>query len=296
MQHLTLKDLHTEKPRWCVGCGNYGILLALKRFLIDKQIMPHKTVNISGIGCSGRTPNYMNTYGVHAIHGRPITIAFGLALAQEDLKIIIHSGDGDALSIGGNHLIHGINRNFNCIFLLYDNQTYALTKNQTSPTTPKEHRTNTNPMGSLIEPLNSIRIALGIGGSFVASTADWMSDHIYNTIKAAYEHRGFSFIHVFQRCSYYHSHDFDHETTKGFAFLKHKNGIQPDKLISAKAEIIEHDPSDLQTAFQLANDEKKYLGLFFQNFNKPCYDEILHNQIRATEQKPYPSLLDQYKI
>ena len=149
----TIKDLQTANPRWCVGCGDFGIIMGIKRFMVDTQLPAHMTVNVSGIGCSGRAPNYINAYGVHSIHGRPITVATGLALSRPDLNLFIHSGDGDALSIGGNHLIHGINKNFNCVFMLYDNELYALTKNQTSPTTRKDHKTMTQPRGSYLDPL-----------------------------------------------------------------------------------------------------------------------------------------------
>jgi len=197
---LTIKDLNTENPRWCVGCGDFGILIGLKRFMIDEHLLPHETVNISGIGCSGRTPFYVNTYGLHSIHGRAIPVAMGLALTRPDLHLIIHSGDGDALSIGGNHLIHGINKNFKCTFILYDNEIYALTKSQTSPTTRKGHKTNTQPTGTYLDPIVPSKFALGVGASYVANTADWMPDHFTNTLKSAFKHEGFSFVHVFQRC------------------------------------------------------------------------------------------------
>ena len=120
-QPLTIKDLNTENPRWCAGCGDFGIIMGIKRFMVDTQMLAHQTVNVSGIGCSGRASNYINAYGVHSIHGRPITVAMGLALSRPDLNLFIHSGDGDALSIGGNHLLHGVNKNFKCVFLMYDN-------------------------------------------------------------------------------------------------------------------------------------------------------------------------------
>src|SRR3989344_9363353 len=222
---LTIKDLNTENPRWCTGCGDFGIIMALKRFMIDEHLNPSMTVNVSGIGCSGRAPNYINTYGLHTIHGRPITLALGLALARPDLNVFIHSGDGDAMSIGGNHLIHGINKNFKCVFLMYDNEIYALTKNQTSPTTRKTHKTMTQPQGTLLDPLNPVRLALGIGASFVASTADWMPDHLASTIKVAFQHKGFAFVHISQRCPHFDEKNFDHKTTSWFSYLKHDKGI-----------------------------------------------------------------------
>ncbi len=293
---LTVKDLHTENPRWCLGCGDFGIVMGIKRFMIDTQMDPSHTVNVSGIGCSGRAPNYINTYGVHSIHGRPITVALGLALARPDLNLFVHSGDGDALSIGGNHLIHGINKNFKCVFLLYDNELYALTKSQTSPTTRKGHPTNTQPAGTILEPINPVRLAVGLGASFVASTADWMPDHLASTIAAAYQHKGFAFVHISQRCPHFDPENFDHKTTSWFSFLKHEKGILPDKRLSEKTEVIEHDPSNMETAFKLANSPQRYFGLFYHEPTKACYDEIIRNMVKSATPKPRAEILNHYKI
>ncbi len=293
---LTLKDLQTENPRWCAGCGDFGIVMGLKKFYVDRQMDPAHVVNVSGIGCSGRTPNYINTYGIHTIHGRPITIALGLALARPDLNIFISSGDGDALSIGGNHLIHGINKNFNCVFLLFDNELYALTKSQTSPTTRKGHKTNTQPSGTYLEPLNPIKLALGIGASFIASTADWLPDHFASTLKAAFDHKGFSFVHISQRCPHFDENNFDHKTTSWFSFFSHEKGIPPDKRIADKTEVIKHDPSDLEAAFRYAQSQRRYFGLFYRDPSKPCYDDILINQVKNTPKKSRAAILDHYSL
>ena len=293
---LSVKDLHTENPRWCVGCGDFGIVMGLKRFFVDQQLSPAHTVNVSGIGCSGRAPNYINTYGVHSIHGRPITVALGLAIARPDLNIFVHSGDGDALSIGGNHFIHGINKNFNCVFLLYDNELYALTKNQTSPTTRKGHATSTQPVGTYLDPLNPIRMALGIGASFIAGTADWIPDHLAKVLDAAFEHPGFSFVHISQRCPHFDPDNFNHKETNWFAFLNHENGVAPDKRLADKVEVVQHDPSNMEEAFKYANAQRRYFGLFYQNRNKPCYDEILRNQVKNAKPRSRSNLLDYYKI
>ena len=121
---VTMKDLKSSDPRWCTGCGDYTILVGLRKFMVNNQISQENTVNISGIGCSGRIPHYMNTYGIHSIHGRAVPVAMGVALARPELDVFIHSGDGDSLSIGANHLLHGIKKNFNCVYLLFDNQIY----------------------------------------------------------------------------------------------------------------------------------------------------------------------------
>ena len=293
---LTIKELHTENPRWCTGCGDFGIVMAVKRFMIDSHLVPAQTVNVSGIGWSGRAPNYINTYGMHGIHGRPITLALGLALSRPDLHVFVHSGDGDALSIGGNHFIHGTNKNFKCVFLLYDNEIYALTKNQTSPTTRKDHTTMTQPQGTYLEPLNAVRLALGIGASFIASTADWLPDHLASTLQAASAHPGFAVIHISQRCPHFDPDNFDHKTTNWFSFLKHAKGIPPDKRIADKAEQTEHDPSNLENAFRLACDPKRYFGLFYHDPKKPCYDEIMRNLVKNAPQKSRADILNHYRI
>lgn len=293
---LTIKDLHTENPRWCAGCGDFGVIMGVKRFMVDQHMLPHMTVNVSGIGCSGRAPNYINTFGVHSIHGRPIPVATGLALARPDLKVFVHSGDGDALSIGGNHFIHGINKNFRCTFLLYDNELYALTKNQTSPTTRKDHATNTQPAGTYLEPLNAVCMALGLGASFVASTADWMPDHLTSCLEAASKHKGFAFIHISQRCPHFDPDNFDHKTSSWFSFLAHEKGVPAEKRLVDKTEVIQHDPTNLEAAFKYASAPRRYFGLFYQNPNKPCYDEIMHNLIKNAPQKPRAAILDRYKI
>ncbi len=293
---VTLKDLQTENPRWCTACGDFGILMGMKRFVVDKQLSQVTTVNVSGIGCSGRSPNYMNTYGAHTIHGRPITFATGLVLTRPDLQVFIHSGDGDALSIGGNHLIHGINKNFNCVFLMYDNELYALTKSQSSPTTRKGHPTNTQPGGTFMEPLNAVRLVLGIGASFVASTADWMPDHLAKTLEAAYEHKGFSFVHISQRCPHFDPNNFAHKETNWFSFLTHEKGIAPDKRIADKTELTAHDPGDLQAAFRFAADDRRYFGLFYRDSTKPVYDQIMRDAVKNAKAKPRANILDKFGI
>src|SRR3989338_5864973 len=295
-QELTVKALNTENPRWCAGCGDFGIIMGLKRFYVDQQMPLDQTVNVSGIGCSGRAPNYINTYGVHTIHGRPITVALGLALARPELNIFVHSGDGDALSIGGNHLIHGINKNFKCVFLLYDNELYALTKSQTSPTTRKGHKTMTQPQGTYLDPINPVKLALGIGVSFVASTTDWMPDHLTSTIKAAFNHKGFAFVHISQRCPHFDEDNFDHKTTSWFSFLTHEKGIPPDKRLVDKTEVVQHDPSNLENAFKYAQSERRYYGLFYQDTVKPSYDKILHDMVKNTPRKPRSGILDAFLL
>lgn len=295
-EKYTLKDYGTGNSRWCPGCGNFSIISAVKQFFAEEQLPPHDIVNISGIGCSSRSPYYFNTFGVHSIHGRAIPVATGLAITRPDLKLFIHSGDGDAISIGCGHLIHGINKNFNCVFLLYDNELYSLTKNQSSPTTRKGHKTNTQPYGTFLPPIYPTSLALGAGASFVASTASWLPEHLRSIIKAAYAHQGFSFIHITQQCPHFDHDNFDHKDTSWFSFLTHENGITPDKRIADKTEIIEHDPSNKNEAVRYANDEKLYFGLFYQDKNKVCYDHVLQEFTKNTKQIPPSQLLDSFKI
>jgi len=292
----SIKDLNTENPRWCVGCGDFSIIMGLKRFMVDQQIMAHNTVNVSGIGCSGRAPNYINAYGVHGIHGRAIPLALGLALTRPELNVFIHSGDGDALSIGCGHFIHGINKNFNCVFILYDNELYALTKSQTSPTTRKGHKTNTQPTGTYLDPINPIRLALGAGGSFIANTADWLQDHLVNTLRRAFDHKGFSFVRVSQRCPHFDPNNWDHKSTNWFSFLTHENGIPVDKRIADKVTQVQHDPSDLDAAFKLGSSNQTYFGLIYCNPNKPRYDEIIQSQVAGEKNVSHADLFDEYKI
>jgi len=270
--------------------------MGFKRFMVEEQLLPHETVNVSGIGCSGRVPFYINTYGVHSIHGRALPVALGIALAKPELNLFVHSGDGDAMSIGGNHLIHAINKNFNCTFIMYDNEIYALTKSQTSPTTRKGHKTNTQPTGTYLDPIHPVKFALGAGASFTANTADWLPDHLTNTLKAAFAHKGFSFVHIFQRCPHFDPGNFDHRSTDWFSFLTHENGIPPDKRLADKVEVIEHDPSDKDAAFKYAHSERPYMGLLYQRFDKPQYDDIIHTQLKEAESKPRSGILDGYKI
>jgi 2-oxoglutarate ferredoxin oxidoreductase subunit beta len=293
---LTIKSLTTENPRWCPGCGDFGILMALKRFMVNEHMEPAETVHVSGIGCSGRTPNYIKAYGLHGIHGRAIPIATGLALTRPDLNLFVHSGDGDALSIGGNHLLHGLNKNINCIFVLFNNELYALTKSQTSPTTRKGHKTNTQPSGTYLDPINPVRFALGVGASFVATTADWMSTHLVKTLEQAAAHKGFSFVHVSQRCPHFDPNAFEHKKGHWMTFLLDDNGVPPEKRFLKDAATAQHDPSDLTAAFDVSERFKSSFGIIYRNPDKPCYDDILRAQRNAAEPSDGSTLLDQFRI
>jgi len=198
----TRKDFSSDQEvRWCPGCGDYSVLTAVQLLLPDLNVRPESLVFVSGIGCSSRFPYYMNTYGVHSIHGRAPAVATGIAAARPDLSVWVITGDGDGLSIGGNHLIHALRRNVNLNILLFNNQIYGLTKGQYSPTSEIGKVTKSSPFGSLDYPFNPISVAIGAEASFVARTHDMDRAHMTETFRRAYEHRGASFVEIYQNCN-----------------------------------------------------------------------------------------------
>ena len=293
---ISMKDLKSSDPRWCTGCGDYTILVGLRKFMVNNQITRENTVNISGIGCSGRIPHYMNTYGIHSIHGRSIPVAMGVALAAPKLQLFIHSGDGDSLSIGANHLLHGIKKNFNCVYIMFDNQIYGLTKNQTSPTTRQGLPTQSQPTGSLLEPINPVTFALGAGASFVASTAEWLNKHFVDTLDAAYKHPGFSFVHVAQRCPKFNPSAWNFHDSSWMTFLTHnENGIGYDEKSAKDGNIIEHDASNLDMAYSHAKQVPNIFGLIYKQ-EKPMYDKLVFDSIKQAKKRSITTLLDDYII
>jgi 2-oxoglutarate/2-oxoacid ferredoxin oxidoreductase subunit beta len=203
-----------QEVRWCPGCGDYGILQAVQMLMPELGITPEKTVFISGIGCSSRFPYYMNTYGMHSIHGRAPAIATGLAVARPDLDVWVITGDGDGLSIGGNHLIHALRRNVNLKILLFNNRIYGLTKGQFSPTSELGKVTKSTPFGSIDPPFNPLSVALGAEASFVARTHDLDRQHMMNTLRAAHEHHGASFVEIYQNCNVFNDGQFNDITKR----------------------------------------------------------------------------------
>ena len=203
-----------QEVRWCPGCGDYGILLAVQTLMPDLGVKPENTVFVSGIGCSSRFPYYMNTYGMHSIHGRAPAIATGVATARPDLDVWVITGDGDGLSIGGNHLIHALRRNVNLTILLFNNRIYGLTKGQYSPTSEVGKVTKSTPMGSIDPPFNPLSVALGAEASFVARTHDLDRKHMMETFTAAHAHRGASFVEIYQNCNVFNDGQFNDITKK----------------------------------------------------------------------------------
>ena len=198
-----------QEVRWCPGCGDYAVLKAVQGFLPDLGLRRENIVFVSGIGCSSRFPYYLDTYGMHSIHGRAPSIATGIATTREDLSVWVVTGDGDALSIGGNHLIHALRRNVNMTILLFNNRIYGLTKGQYSPTSEPGKVTKSTPMGSVDHPFNPVSLALGAEGSFVARTIDSDRKHLTSVLSAAAAHRGTSFVEIYQNCPIFNDGAFD---------------------------------------------------------------------------------------
>ena len=203
-----------QEVRWCPGCGDYSILTALQLHMPDLGVRREKTVFVSGIGCAARFPYYMDTYGMHSIHGRAPAIATGLALARPDLDVWVVGGDGDMLSIGGNHLIHALRRNIDINILLFNNQIYGLTKGQFSPTSERGKVTKSSPIGSCATPFNPVSVAIGAAASFVARTHDLDRHHMQEVFRRAYEHPGASFVEVYQNCNVFNDGAFETITKK----------------------------------------------------------------------------------
>ncbi|WP_243717776.1 2-oxoacid:ferredoxin oxidoreductase subunit beta [Actinomadura sp. KC345] len=206
----TMKDFKTDQEvRWCPGCGDYAILAAVQSFLPELGLRRENITFVSGIGCSSRFPYYMNTYGFHSIHGRAPAIATGLATSRPDLSVWVVTGDGDALSIGGNHLIHALRRNVNLKILLFNNRIYGLTKGQYSPTSELGKITKSTPMGSLDAPFNPLSLAIGAEGTFVARTIDSDRKHLQSVLRAAAQHRGTALVEIYQNCNIFNDNAFE---------------------------------------------------------------------------------------
>ncbi len=278
-QYYTLEDYESNVPRWCPSCGDFSVLTAVQKVCREKQLPPEKTVFTSGIGCSSRFPHYMRTYGFHGLHGRPLPVACGIKFRRPDLHVVVVTGDGDCCSIGTAHWIHAVRYNMNITMLLLDNEIYGLTKKQTSPTTRLGTPTYTHPRGAWLNPLNIVMTTLGIANvSFVAQTVDWNPQHLYATTLAAFEHKGFSFVRIMQRCPHFTPDNFSEEAANPdlSMMMVHENGIQvPEEVAKMFRNTIEHDPCDINQAREIAGMEDKLpIGLFYQNAEVPLYDEF----------------------
>lgn len=306
---LTSKDFTSDQEiRWCPGCGDYSILAQMKKVLPTLGVPPEKTVFVSGIGCSSRFPYYVNTYGIHSIHGRAPGVATGLKASRPDLSVWVITGDGDALSIGGNHLMHAIRRNVDLNIVLFNNRIYGLTKGQYSPTSLLGQVTKSTPMGAIDNPLHPLSVAIGCEATFVARSIDVNIKHLTTVLKRAAEHRGTSFVEVYQNCNVFNDGAFDYatdrdtklETTlelehgKPLIFGKNRdkgirlNGMQPE-IVPLDGSVREDDllfhderATDPTLAYLLCRmrqpDFPEPIGVF-RAVDAPCYDELLNNQI-----------------
>jgi 2-oxoglutarate ferredoxin oxidoreductase subunit beta len=286
-EHHALEDYQGGVPRWCRGCGDNAILAAVQRLCRDRDLRPEKTVFVSGIGCSSRLPHYMKTYGFHGIHGRALPIAEGIKMARPDLTVFVNTGDGDNCSIGAAHWIHAIRYNMDLTVLLHDNQIYGLTKKQASPTSPIGTKSNTTPRGAYLDALNPLTVTLGVQNvSFVAQAVDWIPEILYDIVAAAFDHKGFSFVRVIQRCPEFMPKVFDPwmNDTQRTLILTHDRGIRPSPAIAKLyRNQREHDPSDLNRAREIASDiDPIPVGILYREPAVPCYEDIRRPAVRRT--------------
>jgi len=288
-EHHALEDYQGGVPRWCNGCGDNAILAAMQRLCSDENLAPEQTVFVSGIGCSSRLPHYMKTYGFHGIHGRAFPVAEGIKMARPDLHVFVSTGDGDCCSIGAAHWIHALRYNMNITVLLHDNHVYGLTKKQASPTSPRGLKTNTTPFGLTLAPMNPLTVSLGVqGASFVAQAVDWIPEVLYDIVKAAFHHRGFSFVRVLQRCPEFMPKSFDpwlHDPQRTM-LLTHGSALQPSPAMSATYRNQRvHDPLDIDRAREIASMEEPIpVGILYRNPDAPCYEDLRHaGQLRSPE-------------
>jgi len=314
---LKPKDFKTDQEvRWCPGCGDYAILAAVQGFMPELGVARENIVFISGIGCSSRFPYYMNTYGMHSIHGRAPAIATGLSTSRPDLSVWVITGDGDALSIGGNHLIHAIRRNVNLKILLFNNQIYGLTKGQYSPTSELGKITKSTPMGSVDQPFNPVSLAIGAEASFVARTLDSDRKHLTSVLREAANHPGTALVEIYQNCNIFNDGAFDllkepetrddwvirmeHGQPLRFgapnaegigskAVVRLTNGslVIEDDVAVDDARVVVHDAhsGDAAYAFALSRLSSQYPHLapmgVFRDVARPTFDDLINGQLDA---------------
>ena len=303
-RYFTLGDYAGGEARWCPGCGDLGVLNTVHRVMRDAQMLPEKSVVVSGIGCSSRLPHYVGTYGLHGLHGRALPLANGVKARRPDLDVWVGTGDGDCFSIGAGHWIHAVRYNMDMVVLIFDNGIYGLTKKQTSPTTPTGASTNTHPTGAFLPPLNPLTITLGItNASFVAQVPDWNPPLLYETIKAAHQHKGTGFVRILQRCPVF-SPDFCkpyQENPEQMLLLTHENGIPMDPGVKRLfPEHREHDPGNWVGAMELARDQIKLpVGLLYYDPDAPVYNDQSAQGLDTTNEEKLTALnaaLDRFAI
>jgi len=309
---LTKADFSSDQEtRWCPGCGDYAVLASVQSFMPELGIPPDRIVFVTGIGCAGRFVYYMDTYGMHGIHGRAPALATGVATSRPDLSVWVVSGDGDALSIGGNHLIHTLRRNVPLKILLFNNQIYGLTKGQYSPTSEEGKVTKSTPFGSQDHPFNPVSLALGAEASFVARTVDTDKAHVAETLRAAAAHQGAALVEIYQNCNVFNDGAFDAVRAKGQRELNQirlehgrpvKFGIDGERGVARGADgrlqlvdvadvgedaLIVHDAerADPSLAFELAHLAERPTGPtpigVFRSVSRPVYGEALARELES---------------
>ncbi len=308
---LSRKDFVSDQDvRWCPGCGDYSILAQVQRLMPELGTARENTVFVSGIGCSSRFPYYMNTYGFHSIHGRAPAIATGLKTSRPDLTVWVVTGDGDGLSIGGNHLLHALRRNVDINILLFNNRIYGLTKGQYSPTSERGKVTKSTPLGSIDFPLHPITVALGAEATFVARSVDVEAKHLQTVIRRASEHRGTSFVEILQNCNIFNDGAFaaitdkdrkadsqlllEHgkplvfgkDRDKGIRMAGHK--LEVVKLADGftEADLLVHDEQDPALAFLLSTLQPPSFPApvgVFRAVERPTYDSAMQAQVQAAK-------------
>ena len=315
---LTANDFKTDQDvRWCPGCGDYSILKQVQSVMPELGLKKEEIVFISGIGCSSRFPYYMDTYGMHSIHGRATAIASGLKATRPELSVWIITGDGDSLSIGGNHLIHLLRRNFDVNILLFNNEIYGLTKGQYSPTSELGKRTKSTPHGSIDHPFNPLALAMGADATFVARSMDRDPKHLREMLLRSNQHKGTSFLEIYQNCNVFNDGAFEVFTDKGqrehnTLFVEHgqplifgennAKGIMLDGFTPRVVDMAEHSANDLWIhdendrgkANLLARffDDPEHNGLLprpfgvFYTEERFCYEEAMKAQLQEAMQKP----------
>ncbi len=310
---LTRKDFVTDQEvRWCPGCGDYSILAQMQKMLPELRIPKENLVFISGIGCSSRFPYYVETYGFHSIHGRALTLATGLKTARPELTVFVVTGDGDGLSIGGNHLLHAMRRNVDLNVILFNNRIYGLTKGQFSPTSEFGKVTTSSPYGTTENPLNPIRVALAAGATYAARSIDRDTKHLEETLYAATQHKGTSFVEVFQNCNIYNDGAFSAFTDKDvrqdkMVYLEHGkpirfgkehehgirlNGFLPEIVFNASSDegLLVHDahnPNPVLANILTSMDYPEFpvpVGVF-RDVESPTYDELVARQVEEAQSK-----------
>lgn len=308
---LTAKDFASDQDiRWCPGCGDYSILMQVKKVLAKLNVKRENTVFVSGIGCSSRFPYYMNTYGFHSIHGRAPAVATGVKLANPNLDVWVVTGDGDGLSIGGNHFLHTIRRNVDLKILLFNNRIYGLTKGQYSPTSPMGKKTKSTPMGSVDFPLHPISVAIGAEATFVARTMDVSVKHLEYVLERAAAHKGTAFVEIYQNCNIFNDLAFEYATGKetkddttvtlehGKPLVFGKNREKGIRLHNMEPEIVTlgdgvkeddllfHDEKQVQPSLAYLLSRMHYpefpepMGVF-RAVQRPTYEELVMGQVQS---------------